>query len=310
MDSFETSSQFRQILRTLLPQSPVVLKAVHFALRNCSSEDYLYYSIIDILDDVSVELNTKTTIFQFIDVLIRESFFISQQVNSAYNYPYVHNLKTALPKMMEKLLPQTNNVNLHCIYTNLKNISETLNVNYSDLNRQYKDLNSILSAEDIENVALNIPFPQVSFENISLESKDPVIQAWEILLHKRKESHYERLRLLKNLPPRDGVLTEDDMFAIRNPRTAEPHKKNNDQLFTKKQIVARMEDERESQKRSRESLWVVSRPSGSSFVTEEEFLNYYWKRIGEITPDQKDDFMAALDDLNTLAKLSYKDNQF
>lgn len=308
MDSFETSSQFRQILRSLLPQSTVILKAVHFALRNCSSEDYLYYSIIETLEDASLELNTKTTVFQFIDMLIRESFFISEQVNSGYNFPYVHNLKKALPKIMEKVLPLSSNVNLHCIYSSLKNISTTLNVNYSEFEEQYKNVTSILAQEDLENVELNIPFPKLSLEEIS-KSKDPVIQAWEILLHKRKESHYERLRLLRNQPPKDGLVAEDEMFSVRDTKL-DNERENEEQLFTKKQIIARMEDDREAQKRSRETLWVVNRPSGVNYVTEEEFLNYYWRRMDVVTEDQKSDFLAALDDLNYLAKLSYKDRQF
>lgn len=308
MDSFETSSQFRQILRNLLPQSAVILKAVHFALRNCSSEDYLYYSIIETFEDATLELNTKTTVFQFIDMLIRESFFISEQVNSTYNFPYVHNLKNALPKIMEKILPLSSNVNLHCIYTSLKNISATLNVNYSEFEEQYTHVTSILAQEDLENVELNIPFPKLSLEEIT-KSKDPVIQTWEILLHKRKESHYERLRLLRNQPPKDGIVSEDEMFSVRDAKL-DTERENKEQLFTKKQIIARMEDDREAQKRSRETLWVVNRPSGVNYVTEEEFLNYYWRRMDVITADQKSDFVAALDDLNHLANLSYKDRQF
>ncbi|RKP30651.1 hypothetical protein METBISCDRAFT_15806 [Metschnikowia bicuspidata] len=310
MDSFETSSQFRQILRSLLPQTPIISKAVHFALRNCSSEDYLYYSIIETLEDATVELNTKTTIFQFIDVVIRESFFISQQVNCTYNFPYVHNLKTALPRILDKLLPLANNINLHCIYTNLKNISDTLNVNYLEYNEQYNGVVSLLSSEDMENITLNIPFPKTSIETLNFLSKDPVIQAWEILLHKRKESHYERVRLLRNDPLNEGIITEDEMFAVRGTKPVDSIEKSSEELFTKKQIIARMEDEREAQKRSRETLWVVNRPSGSNFVTEEEFLNYYWKRIEEVTADQKVDFLAALNELNNLANMSYKDNQF
>lgn len=309
MDSFETSSQFRQILRTLLPQTSVILKAVHFALRNCASEDYLYYSIIDTFEDVTVELSTKTTVFQFIDVLIHESFFISEQVNSTYNFPYVHNLKAALPKIMDKVLPLASNANLHFIYVYLKRISSTFNVNYSHPEQQYKDVNSVLTAEDLENVDLNIPFPNVRIEEMNLESKDPVLQAWEILLFKRKESHYERLRLLRNDPPKDEVITEEEIFPIRGSTTAEK-KWPSEQLFSKKQIVARMEDQREAQKRSRENLWVVNRPSGKNYASEEEFLNFYWKRIEEVTDDQKIDFLAALDDLNDLANLSYKDRQF
>lgn len=306
MDSFETSSQFVQMLRTLAPQMQSLFRAAHFALKNSESEDYLFFAIMDILDDAKVELNAKSTIFQFIDVLIHESFYISQQANSHYNYPYVHNLKNSLPKILLKVLPASNNSNLYNIYNNLKNISESLNVNYTEFDRQFKSVDDLLSAEELEGISMNIPFPAVRLDEMQTESKDPVSQAWEILLRKRKQSHYERLRLLQNEPYKEGEVAEDAMFAIRPSRGQDPSKKVNEQMLSKKQILARMEDDRETHKKSKETLWLVNRPSGMTVVGEDEFVNYYWDRL-----DKKShaEYLTALEDVNKIAAASYKDKQ-
>ena len=309
MDSFETSSQFVQILKGLVPQIQSLLKAAHFALKHSESEDYLFYAIIDILDDPKVELNTKSTIFQFIDILIHESFQASQQAQTNYNYPYVHNLKNSLPKVLIKVLPSNSNANLFSIYDNLKNISETLNVNYSEYELKFVAVESSLLSEELENVDMNIPFPDISLDEMDMESQDPVLQAWQILLRKRQQSHYERLRLLKNEPFKDGEVTEDDMFLIRSSRS-DPAKKTNENLLSRKQILARMEDDRETHKKSKESLWLVSRPSGPGTIGEDEFLNYYWNRLEKVSDSQAKEFFGAFDELNKLAAASYKDPQF
>lgn len=306
MDLFETSSQFVQIMRTLVPQMQSLLRAAHFALKHSESEDYLFFAIMDLLDDPKVELNTKSTVFQFIDVLIHESFFISQQANSHYNYPYVHNLKLALPKIIFKVLPGTNNANLFNIFNNLKNISESLNVSYADYENQYKDVETLLSKEELESVEMDIPYPEINLEEIE-EGSDPVVRAWEILLRKRKQSHYERLRLLKHQKYREDNITEDELFNIRPSRAGDPTKKVNELMLSKKQILARMEDDRETHKKSKETLWVVNRPSGSTTVTEEEFSNYYWLRIDKLPTKQMTEFLNSFDELNRLASASYKD---
>lgn len=311
MDSFETSSQFVQILKGLVPQMQSILRAAHYALKNSESEDYLFYAIMDVLDDPKVELNTKSTIFQFIDVLIHESFYISQQANSHYNYPYVHNLKTSLPKIILKVLPATNNANLYNIYNNLKNISESLNVNYSEYQEQFLNVQTLITPEEMENVNENIPYPEVKLDEIDVEKQDPAVKAWELLLKKRKQSQYERLRLLKHGPVRDDDnVTEDDMFSIRQSRSGDPSRKVNEKMLSKKQILARMEDDRETHKKLKETIWVVNRPSGSSTATEEEFANYYWNRVESISNQQNHEFFTSFDELNKLAKASYKDVQF
>lgn len=287
-----------------------LLRAAHFALKHSENEDYLYFAIMDALDDLKLELNSKSTIFQFIDVLIHESFHISQQTNSHYNYPYVHNLKTSLPKILLKVLPSSNNPNLNNIFNSLSNISESLNVNFSEYEQQYRTIETLLSKEELEDVELDVPFPELQLENLKASSSDPVLQAWEILLYKRKQSHYERIRLLKTKPYRNDEVTEPEMFSIRPSRSGDPSKKVNEQLLSKKQILSRMEDDRETHKKSKETLWVVNRPSGKSALTEAEFANYYWNRNNSFSDKMKEDLFNAFDEFNKIAAGSYKDKQF
>lgn len=308
MDSFEASSQFGKMLRALVPQMQVLLKTAHFALRNSDSEDYLFYAIMDVLKDPKVELNFKSTVFQLIDVLIHESFYVSQQVNSNYNYPYVHNLKSSLPKIMIKVLPATSSANLHNIHNNLRNISDSLNVNYSEFDKQFASLSELLSPEELENIDMNLPYPDI--DDVVDDTQDPVIQAWAILLHKRKQSHYDRVRLLKHGGYKDADVSEEDMFNIRPSRAGDPARKVNEQLLSKKQILLRMEDDRETHKKSKETLWQVNRPTGSTAVTEEEFLKHYWSKLNGISHELNSEFITAFDELNKLAAASYKDNQF
>lgn len=310
MDSFETSSQFVLILRNLTPQSKSLLKAAHYALKHSDSEDYLFFAITDALEDSKLELNTKSTIFQFIDVLIHESFKISQQVDSSLNYPYVHNLKNSLPKILVKVLPNSSNANLYSIYKSLRNISDSLNVNYLEYEQKFMDLSTLLTEQELENVALNIPFPDINFDELKQSSDDPILRAWHILLRKRQQSHYERLRLLKNEPLKTGDVTEEELFHIRPSRGADPLARLGEHILSKKQILARMEDDRELHKKSKESLWLVNRPNGCNTVSEDEFLNYYWNRIDKLTDAQMAEFHVAFDELNKLASSSYKDRQF
>lgn len=290
MDSFETSTHFAQMLRGLVPQMPLSLRAAHFALKNSDSEDYLFQAILEILRDQRVELNTRSTIFQFIDVLMHESFYISQQANSHYNYPYVHRLKTALPKIVLLVLAE-NGCNLFNVYNNLRNISKTLQVDVSKFAAQYADADSLITEKDREGIKKNVPF-EFSPET----DDDPVTLAWLYLVCKRRQSHYERLRMLEHLPPKSPV-SEEELFNVRRDR----------RLLTKKQILARMEDDRETHKKSKETLWVVDRVADTPAVAEEEFLEYYWSRVEPLLKKGHGEFLLAFDELNRLAEASYKD---
>lgn len=300
MDSFEANTQFNQLLRNINPSVQSLKKTAHFAIKNWENEDYLFPSFLDILNDVHVELNTKSTIFQLIDVLINESFAVSSHKDSVYSYPYINNLKSALPQILLKVLPGHNNYNLYNVFNSLRNISKTLKIDYLDYEQQYQHLGDMLSAEEKENIDLNLPYPEIVLEDVI--SNDPVIQSWELLIKKRKQSFYERLRLLKHESPKTEELAEDDMFYVNTKERA------HNQL-TKKQILLRMEDDRETHKRSKESLWVVERPKNLVGVTEEEFGTYYWGKYDRLSAEDEKALFSTLEGYNEVVEESYKDSQ-
>lgn len=306
MDAFENSAKLSLMLRGLTPIVQSLTKTAHFALKNSDGEDYLFQSIIDTLDDKTVELQTKSTIFQFIEVLINESFYISEQPKSHYNYPYVHNIKNALPKIIIKVLPDSDMASINNIFNSLKSLSRIFKFDFVDYESKYNSISNEFSEEDLANVEENIPFPNVTIEDDE-ENVDPLITTWNLLIKKKKQSQYERLRLLKHGETVEKPVAEADMFSIR---VSKPDVPTNKHTLSKRQILARMEDDRETHKRSKEGLWMVNRAKDATAVTEDEFLMYYWNKINVKNDDEDKALLESFDELNRLVAGSYKDKQF
>lgn len=303
MDSFEATSQFTQALRTLSSSVASLNKAARFALKNSESEDYLFNAILDVINAEDVDLNCKCSVFQLVDVLIRESYFYSQQPKSNYNYPYVLSLKNAVPLMITRVLPGSSNQNLFVVFTSLKNILKTLKLVYEDYERQYHSGEALLSEEDRKNIDADVPFDLTNFK-VDESAVDPIIKTWTLLVLKKKQSLYERLRLLKHQQQRTENEADETMFGVRGSQSKDTL------LLSKKQILARMEDDRESHKRSKETLWHVNRPRDTNVLTEDEFFTQYWTKIKPFDKGENAAFLRDLDELNKMAVSSYKDRQF
>ncbi|KAK6458540.1 CTD kinase-I gamma subunit [Scheffersomyces xylosifermentans] len=299
MDSFEAATQFSQILRALTPALPNLVRAAHFALKYSESEDYLFPSIVDILHDKNIEINTKSTIFQFIEVLVNESFYFSKQPK--YNYPYIQSIKEALPQMILCVLPGTNNANIHNVYASLKSITKHFKIECTSYIEEFDS--DLLHEQDLESLEKDLPFPDVNLED-ELEFVDPLVSAWKLLVRKKRQSQYERVRLLKHNEVINKEITEDDVFNIKEKTDRAPDR------LSKRQILARMEDDREGHKRSKETLWLVNRPVNSTYITEDEFLSHYWNKYNALTPEDDKAFLSSLEELNALVGDSYKDKQF
>lgn len=306
MDAFENSAKLSLMLRGLTPLVQNLTKTAHFALKNSDGEDYLFQSIIDTLDDKTVELQTKSTIFQFIEVLINESFYISEQPKSHYNYPYVHNIKNALPLIIIKVLPDSDTASIHNIFNSLKNLSKIFKFDFVDYETKYNSISDEFTEQDLANLEENIPFPKVTIEDDE-DNVDPLITTWNLLIKKKKQSQYERLRLLKHGEVVDKAVEEKDMFSIRVSKPDQPSEKHS---LSKRQILARMEDDRETHKRSKEGLWIVNRAKDAAAVTEDEFLVYYWNKIIVNNDNEDKALLDSFEELNKLIVGSYKDKQF
>ncbi|RLV91471.1 hypothetical protein JA1_003831 [Spathaspora sp. JA1] len=298
MDSFEAATQFSQILRNLTPSIQNLNRAARFALANSDKEDYLFPTILDIINDPKLGLNTKSTIFQLIDVLISDSFQYSLQ--DKYSYPYIQSLKGALPEIILQVLPQANNSNLYNTYVCLCNISKHFKIDCREYIEKFQC--NLLSDEDITKIESNQDFE--SNGNDEDDKSDPLISAWKILLEKKRQSQFERARLLKHSNSIDEIVDEDKMFNIR----VKSDKSNT--LLSKRQILSRMEDDREAHKRSKENLWVVNRDKNSNYITEQEFLDHYWNKYHQLSKSDHEEFLNSLSELNKLVADSYKDKQF
>lgn len=309
MDSFEASTQFAQILRNLTPSTQNLTEASYFALKNSESEDYLFPVILDIVNDEGVELNTKSTIFHFIEVLMYESFQVSQQPKTHYSYPYVHNIKNVLPKILLQVLPGTNNSSLYNTYNCIKGISKTCKFSYDEYDAQFKAIDELFTEEDRKNIDADISFPKIEITD-GMASKDPLVITWELLIMKKKQSQYERLRLLKHLRVVEEPVDENEMFAFKtNKDQSNDSKSNPNELLSRSQILARMEDDREAHKKSKETIWVVNRPKEINYITEEEFLVSYWNKLDKMNEIEDGMYRENVNELNKLVMNSYKDKQ-
>lgn len=295
MDSIEANTQFSQLLRNINPSVQSLNKIVYFAMKNWQNEDYLFPVILDLVNDANIEINTKSTIFQFIDVLVHESFH-----NKSYPSPYITNLQESLPYILLKVLPGSSNYNLYNVFNSLRNISRTLKVDSSQYELQYTKMDSdVLTADDLQRIDANLPYPDIVITDSS--ERNPILQTWDLLLRKRKQSHYERIRLLKHETAMSSTVDEDVMFHLKPKDTV-----NNNEL-SKKQILLRMEDDREAHKRSKEHLWVVDRPKESTGITESEFRDYYWTKYDKLSESDERALMETLVDFNHIVADSYKD---
>lgn len=310
MDPFEATTQFGQMLRSLTPAMPNLTKAAHFALKYMESEDYLFPSLLEIIKDPTIEINTKLNIFQFIEVLLAESYYYSMNPKFNYNYPYVANLKINLPIILLEVLPNSNLANLYNAYTSLVNISKTFKFDCQKWQAEYNKNQDLLTNEDLENISENLPFPPITVEDEQTqeieqdEINGPLILCWKLLIKKKKQSQYERQILLNysNIVE-DEDVDEQTMFNLKD--------KNDTSInLSKKQIIVRMEDDRETHKRSKENLWVVERPKEPAYITEDEFLHYYWNKFQKLDDEQNKVLLDSLEDLNKMVGSSYKDRQF
>lgn len=293
MDSYEASAQFTQILSKLTPSLQSLTSAARFALKNAASEDYLFPVILHQLQDPTVGLSTKGNIFQLLDVLIHESFVISQQPRSHYNYPYIQTIKQQLPTIIKEVLQSK--VNLYNAYLSLRNISKHFpQTDVEEYSLRYEAQEELLTVEDLDNIDKDIPFPE---EPPAQDLEDPLIVAWNILVWKKRQSRYERIRIQKHSDIVTGDIQEDEMFNLDDKK-----------LLSRQQITMRMESDRESHKRSKETLWIVNRPHEPNYVTEEEFANYYWSKVEKMNDEEYSSLLDVLGDMNKLVRASFKDN--
>lgn len=299
MDSFEVASQFSTILRNLTPQFQLLSKATYFALKNYDKEDYIVPTITSVLEDAKLDLNSKATIFQFIDLLFAESFQNAQKFKNAY----IESIKQLLPKYIDSICPKENPANFQSTYESLRRITKSCKRDCLEYEMMFRD--SLLTTEDLS--ALDQGELEIlSKSKFAIEDNDDaLVKAWKTLLEKKRDSQLQRYKLLNSSQTVEENVDEEQIFNMRL-------KLDSRQLLSKRQIIARMEDERESHKRSKENIWCVNRNVGSSsrFVSEDEFFENYWTKCQPLSKAEDHEFVRNLQELNEMALKSYKDEQY
>ncbi|KAH3668207.1 hypothetical protein OGAPHI_001961 [Ogataea philodendri] len=247
MDSFEARVYLTKQLSSLTPSKLAAQQCAKFLLKNKELQDDLYSVILETLD--AADLNIRLNIFQFLEELI---FFCQNDPQR----PYVNSIFKDMKLILTKILPpkpenQSSEArlltNLSSAYIILFNISKTCN--YPHINDIKTRFNSNLLTElDKNRIELQLHFDEKPLYTDITAKQDVESQltaAWDFLIEKRRQSQYERLFI--------------DKHNIQSP--AEPLA----DLFTKtrKQLLARIEADRERQKRGKENLWQIDRAKGS-----------------------------------------------
>lgn len=294
MDSFDTANQLLQLLRSLSPQLQHITKVVYFTLKNYKLEDYLLPIIIEVINDKQIDTSTKSNVFQFIELLIVESFNNKDKFNGAY----IEELMKNLPSIIKQVI--INKSNLHNTYLSLCNISELFEIECDGYIQKFNS--DLLTEKDLEKINSNEELEQEQEEDE--EDCENLIKCWKILLLDKKQSQYERAKLLKHGNLTGDIVDEDQLFSTRDKSKPETAK-----LLSKRQILARMEDDREAHKRSKESFWVVNRDKykNVNYITENEFLDHYWNRFQPLDEEENNEFLDLLKEMNDMVKCSYKD---
>ncbi|KAG7193927.1 uncharacterized protein KQ657_005126 [Scheffersomyces spartinae] len=169
--------------------------------------------------------------------------------------------------------------------------------NVQELMLKYETQNELLTAEDLTNIENDVPFSEQPPTPSPQDTEDPLISAWKILVWKKRQSRYERIRIQKHSDVITGEIQEEEMFNL-----------DDKQLLSRQQITMRMESDRESHKRSKETLWIVNRPHEPNYVTEEEFAHNYWNKVQKMSSEEYSSLLDVLGDLNKLVRSSFKDN--
>ena len=155
----------------------------------------------------------------------------------------------------------------------------------------------MLTDKDIDLIKRN-----EEFTKSDINDDEPLVRAWKILLQCKHECQFERAKLLEHSEYIDDIVDEDLLFSIReksNPSTI---------LLSKRQILVRMEDDREAHKRSKENFWVVNRDKEKgNHITEDEFVSHYWNKFQPLNDQENKEFLNSLQELNVIVENSYKD---
>ncbi|KAG7881700.1 hypothetical protein KL935_001906 [Ogataea polymorpha] len=247
MDSFEARVYLTKQLSSLTPSKQAAQQCAKFLLKHKELQDDLYSVILESLD--AADLNIRINIFQFLEELILYCQNDPQK-------PYISSIIKDMKLILTKILPPKPDTmscetrlltNLHAAYTILVNISRSCKfTNLKEYKAKYGS--NLLTDMDRNRIELQLQFdekPLYTDRDVPESIDGQLDCAWEFLLEKRRQSQYERSFIDKH-QMQSPTEPLQDTFAK-----------------TRKQLLARIEADRERQKRGKENLWQINRENGS-----------------------------------------------
>lgn len=230
MDPFEARLQFIQILEALNPSSVTLSRAIGFALKNMEMHEDFHSVILEELD--KIDINARMNVMYFIEALVHN--ICSQNSSRELRQrPYLANIERDFHIILQKVIPSDNLVNLNGSVNILVEVEKCYNVDDSELWRSYLSLSLGKTPEIPEEVEKGFP------------------EAWIYLINQKKRGLEARLKLLHDKPTAQEVEENGE----------KPLNQDLEQL-SRKQILQRMEADRERHKRHKETNWHVIRPLG------------------------------------------------
>ncbi|QPG73109.1 hypothetical protein FOA43_000414 [Brettanomyces nanus] len=321
MDPFEARIYFAKQLVALTPSKVAAQELIRFLIHYSGIQNDLYPAVLETLH--KVDLNYRINILQFLNDLISTLVLDPKHFSTiSPAYGYVRLTVNQLPSILAQVLPRKPDpdsivsmdpkqleemrclTNLRASYSILIDISKLLQ--FPDLETYVDQFDAtLLTQTDVqsikqdktfdeayiyETVANRKPIDQPELVPLLHQEKmfiEPLTDSWKFILAKKRQSQYERVMI----DTHPGRLKDSDFLSTIS---TVPSDHRNPLLLSQKQILQRMEADRERQKKGKETLWRVRRPTNEVSMPE---FQHIWHSLDKY--DLKAD-RALLDELNGL----------
>lgn len=333
MDPFEARAHFGKQLATLTASKLAAQNLAKFLIHYASIQDDLFPAVLETIMkvDLNTRISILQFLEELIMMVIADP---SRFPVGSPAYRYVELIVKALPKLLAEVIPQKPKAgcderelqkircltNLPASYSIMVEISKVLKFpalsEYTD-----KYGTALLTQNDVRNIKNDIQFDDSSLYKFVPDEMDdaeknenavypllhpeeifikPLTQAWNFIIGKKRQSQYERIMIdtcsshleSSNVEHRD--YNAPGTKSIPNSPSQSSSPTHSPLLLTQRQMLRRIEADRERQKKGKEFLWHVKRPDNK--IHKPEF-RHIWNSLGQFDP--KGDRLL-MDELNAL----------
>ncbi len=333
MDPFEARAHFGKQLSTLTASKPAAQNLAKFLIHYANIQDDLFPAVFETLAkvDLNTRISIFQFLEELVMIIIADP---SRFPIGSSTYRYIELTVNRLSEILKEVIPQNPKsgnderevqkirclTNLPASYSIMLEISKVLKFpTLSEFIDKYST--ALLTQNDVRNIKNDIQFDDSTLyendqEDTSKEDGSantvvpllhpeeifvkPLTRAWNFLIGKKRQSQYERIMIdtcpshleSSNVEHRD--YNAPGTRSIHNSPSPSSPKGHNPLLLTQRQMLRRIEADRERQKKGKEFLWHVKRPENK--IHKPEFRRI-WDSLGEFDP--KGDRLL-MDELNAL----------